>query len=160
MVDLLQQSNSATAQTEAENSTSPDQRYQELEEALARKEAELAWYQNLLSMVADTVSGKVAYIDTQKRYRFASQRFQEWYGIAPQDLIGKTIEELMGKTDYQVIQPNIEAGLSGKRVSYKYTGFLPDGKERFLRVNYVPDIRESGEVLGLVIVIEDLTEFK
>lgn len=167
MVELIQPANAATSQTDLGKATSAEERCQELEQTLRLREAELAQLkeslqetQIWLQLIADTVSGKVCYIDSNKRYRFVSQRFKEWYGISPETQLGITVEELMGTTDYQVIRPYIEAALAGERISYKYTGVLPDGKERYLRINYVPDVRDSGQVLGLVVVIEDLTEFK
>jgi len=53
----------------------------------------------------------------------------------------------------------VEAVLSGES-NLRINSDLPDGKERYLVVDYVPDISEAGEVLGFFVICQDLTEHK
>ena len=66
----------------------------------------------------------------------------------------------MGASAYAKIRDYVEAALAGKRVTYETTWNFDDGSERYLIVNYIPDISESGEVLGYFTLMQDLTEHK
>jgi len=65
----------------------------------------------------------------------------------------------MGASDYQKVQGYVEAVLSGEK-AYRCSRTFQDGKERYLVVDYVPDISEAGEVLGFFVICQDLTEHK
>jgi PAS domain S-box-containing protein len=95
----------------------------------------------------DAVEGNITYVD-----------YEKLYGTSPETILGKHVQELMGASDYQKVQGYVEAVLSGEKVTYELTRTCQDGKERYLVIDYVPDISEAGEVLGFFVICQDLTK--
>ena len=111
-----------------------------------------------LRLLANALTGKVSYVDREQRFLFVSRHYEEWSLIPPEKLLGKTIKEFVGTSGYGQLQNYLESALAGNQVSYEYTATFKDGKERHIIVTYVPHFNEQGEVLGLFVVCQDLTE--
>jgi PAS domain S-box-containing protein len=131
------------------------QRTAELEAAnleLRRREQEFR-------TLADNVPALFSYVDVRERLRFVNKRYEDLFGRPPQQLVGKTVEDLLGPEVYQSVKPHIAQVLSGKPVRYSGEFVLPAGK-RFCQVSYVPDLDESGKVVGFFTLVNDLTDGK
>ncbi len=122
--------------------------------------AELSVRDKQLRLITESLPGKVSYVDSQRRYRFVSQQYGEWSKVSPEELLGQTVDGFMGAAAYAKIRDYVEAALAGRKVTYEINWNFDDGSERYLVVNYIPDINESGEVLGFIAVMQDLTEHK
>ncbi|CAN5808636.1 hypothetical protein BH11MYX4_BH11MYX4_59890 [soil metagenome] len=111
----------------------------------------------LVSVVADTVPGMLAYWDADQRCRYANAAYESWFGVKPADLIGKTLKELLGPI-YERNLPYIEGALRGEAQTFERE--IPDphgGPPRFSLAQYVPDIAD-GRVRGFVVMVSDITE--
>ncbi len=142
------------------------------EETLQQHRGELEWYkaayeqlgQRLRSsekhfrLVTDSLQGKVSYVDSETRYQFVSKQYGEWSRISPEKIVGQTVKDFMGELAYARVQEYVEAALAGRKVTYEVDWAFADGSERYLVVNYIPDINEFGEVLGFFVIMQDLTE--
>ncbi len=121
------------------------------QEALRKSEEQLR-------LVIDNIPALISYMDPQERYRFSNQVYEDWFGISPKDIIGKTARELIGDQAYAEIRPYINAALSGQKVSYELPLKDKYGKIRHTSISYVPDLTEKGEVNGYFVLATDITE--
>jgi two-component system, sensor histidine kinase len=107
-------------------------------------------------LIADELQIKVAYVDAQQQYQFVNPHYEAWHQMPAAEIIGKTVEELMGETVYKMIQPQVEAALSGETIRYPLTQTFPDGQERHLLISYVPDFNDDhSQVLGFLVICQD-----
>ncbi len=129
---------------------------EKLEQRVAERTTELAASRERLQRITDCLPVLVAYIDTDERYRFANQTFQSWYGLAPQNLIGRSIAEVMTDAVYQDLQGHVRRALSGERVAFDREIGSGDNA-RYVRCEYIPDDRQDGRVEGFYVLVTDLT---
>ncbi|HTH37623.1 MAG TPA: PAS domain-containing protein, partial [Pyrinomonadaceae bacterium] len=94
------------------------------------------------------------------RYTFVSVAYAEMVGLSPSEIAGRPIVEVLGAESFRVIQPYIKEVLQGRVVQFESSLKLPRGERRDLTVAYLPDISESGEVIGWVASIVDITARK
>jgi PAS domain S-box-containing protein len=114
----------------------------------------------LLRLFVDNAPIMVAYIDDAQRFRFANKRYAEFFGYANEDLVGRTLEEVVGEAAYRDIGPRLERCYAGRHVAFERTQTLGDGSIRHLEVLAVPHRSESGEVAGCYAILSDITERK
>jgi diguanylate cyclase (GGDEF)-like protein/PAS domain S-box-containing protein len=110
----------------------------------------------LLRTVADSVPAMLAYWDRNQRNRFANRAYEKWFGVSPEALRGKTMQELLGPI-YPLNLPYIEAALRGE--PQQFDREIPDpagGPPRYSQANYIPDIVD-GEVRGFSVLVADIT---
>ena len=65
-------------------------------------------------VITDSIPGCISYVDAEQRYRFVNRTYEEWFNCQKADLLGRTVEEVVGPTAYRQAQPHIEAVLSGQ----------------------------------------------
>jgi PAS domain S-box-containing protein len=123
-------------------------------------EAALEASERQLRLVTDTIPALVSYVDAGQRYRFVNRAYTDWFGFAPEDVVGRTIRDVIGDAAYDAIRPEIEAGLSGRRLTFERQLPYRAGGARFIRASYVPDVASDGSVRGYFALILDVTEEK
>ena len=110
----------------------------------------------ILGRLADTVTAMLAYWDADQRCRFANRAYQRWFNRNPEDLIGRTLEDLLGPI-YPKNLPYIEGALRGEYQVFERE--IPDphgGPPRYSQAEYVPDIVD-GVVRGFAVLVTDIT---
>lgn len=111
-----------------------------------------------LQLVTDAIPGLVSYINAERRYGFVNQRYRDWFGLAPEEIIGKTVSEVLGEAAYSEICPLMDKVFSGEAVHIEKLLPYKDGGARYVSINYVPDRDEKGTVIGYYALIEDISK--
>ncbi|MDX2218709.1 MAG: PAS domain-containing protein [Burkholderiales bacterium] len=101
-----------------------------------------------------------AFIDQREIYALANDAFCQWMGVSRETLLGRTVREMVGAQMYARIRPHIRAALAGDADNYERQDFLPDGSERWAKVNFSPVTSGDGQVLGYVALIQDIKDVK
>ncbi|WP_288428039.1 PAS domain-containing protein [uncultured Agrobacterium sp.] len=102
----------------------------------------------------------VGFIDRDYVYRFANQGYLEWFGMAPEDVLGRRVLEVVGEEFYQERQPFIEKAMAGEEVVSDTRIRRADGTVHAAEIRYVPRRDASGEVDGSYILIIDIEKRK
>ncbi|MDP8979233.1 MAG: PAS domain S-box protein [Acidobacteriota bacterium] len=113
-----------------------------------------------LQLVTDHVPVLISYIDREQIYRRVNQTYFEWFGIQPQEVIGRTIKTVTGEPHYTIAQPFIARALRGERVDFESQLWDLQGAPRYVSVSYAPDIAPDGVTRGFVALVQDITERK
>lgn len=108
------------------------------------------------SHILDLLPGLVAYFGRDLRYRFANQTYARWRGIAPEQIVGRYVREIVGERNYPLIAAQLGRALAGETVSYDYHIFDNDDQRR-VQGTYVPDVASDGSVAGIVVLVTDIS---
>jgi PAS domain S-box-containing protein len=100
----------------------------------------------------------ISYVDRDQRYRLANRAYERWFAIAREGILGKKMEEVLGPS-YEALQPHIDTALAGKEVSFE-TAIAYGGGKRDIRATYIPHVGVQDQVLGLFVMVVDITEQK
>jgi PAS domain S-box-containing protein len=128
-----------------------------------RAEEELAGANKLLQTILDTTPMRIFWKDVESHYLGCNLSFAREAGETQP-------EELIGKTDYQLIWPEqaerfqtddrlvIDSG--APKLAYEEQIRSPDGELLNIRTSKVPLCNEQQEIIGVVGIYEDITERK
>lgn len=111
-------------------------------------------------LVTDSAPVLLAQIDQEHRYKFANRPYAARFGREPHDIIGRSMSEIIGAAAYETAKPQMDLALAGTPVESEVE--LPDERlgPRWVHFTYTPERSASGEVLGFVAVISDITTRK
>lgn len=123
------------------------------EEALRTKEQHLR-------LVTDNAPIMLTQCTTDMRYVWANPRYLQQVGRTIDELIGHTVEDVLGSENFARVRDHIAKVLSGEHVSFDESIDYPGAPQRWLRVSYAPTHGEHCEVTGWIAAITDLTEQK
>jgi PAS domain S-box-containing protein len=123
-----------------------------------RKEAESALdaAREQLQLVADSMPAAVALCSRDLRYIWVNRRCAEWLGMAPGEVVGRPMAEVIGRENLAAIRPHIERVLAGEHVQYERLVRYAGMGERWVRNLFSPTRDGS----GWISVISDIHERK
>jgi PAS domain S-box-containing protein len=125
-----------------------------------RSEEALQASEEQFRLVTDAVPVLISYVDSQQRYRFNNEAYEEWFGRTRAESYGEHVKDVLGDSAYEAIREHIESALSGKEVAFEDRVPYRDGGARHVSATYVPDITDEGEVRGFVALVRDITKRK
>jgi len=115
--------------------------------------------QRFIKGITDAIPGMVAYWDKDLRCRFANKGYLEWFGREPEELIGTTLQELLGERLFGLNEGYARAALAGREQQFERELTKPDGSVGHTLAHYVPDVAD-GEVRGFFVKVSDVTALK
>jgi diguanylate cyclase (GGDEF)-like protein/PAS domain S-box-containing protein len=122
-------------------------------------EAALRQSEERMRLVANNVPALISYVDRDQRYRFSNRTYDAWFGIAHQQMIGRTVAEVFGDEAYGRMRQDIERCIDGETVEFEFTS-TDKGRRRTLHTSCVPHLGAGGEVLGFYMLANDVTALK
>ncbi len=139
----------------------------ELENRVAARTKELKSSELQMKTITDALPVLITYVDDKFRYRFVNKTYEDWFGLSPTEVIGKTLEEvfgkqlgtLMGRTTYEGMMKNLQRVFKGEHLnlettlSKKNAGIIP------ISVHYIP-YKVEEQVLGYFALATDISEHK
>jgi PAS domain S-box-containing protein len=113
-----------------------------------------------LEFILEAVPALIGYVDVDERYRFNNLAYQEWFGRPVEEFVGRTVRDVLGDVAYAAVASHVRSALAGRRVTFESELTYRDGKPRYVRATYVPDVGEDGRVRGFVAHVNDITDLK
>ena len=124
----------------------------------ARKEAGAALdsAREQLQLVVDSMPAAVALCSRDLRYVWINSRYAQWLGMSAAAVVGRPIEEIIGRESFAAIRPHIERVLAGEHVEYERLARHAGLGERWVRTLYSP----TRDGCGWIAVASDIHERK
>lgn len=95
----------------------------------------------------------VLFVDTEETCQFANGAASEWLGLDAEDLVGRTLAQVLGSETYERICPFLRRALSGEKVLINMErDHSVDARQ--IRSTFIPDITKAGSVRGVLILQE------
>ncbi|MCB0322838.1 MAG: PAS domain S-box protein [Bdellovibrionales bacterium] len=127
---------------------------------LKRVQHELALQQEELRLVTDAMPVLISYVDRFERYQFVNARYEDWFGKPANQVVGRTIREVVGAEAYELLRDKVRRVLEGERIVWEARLPYRHGPARYVHVEYVPKRTAKGEVDGYYALVQDITERK
>ena len=121
------------------------------EEALRASEAEL-------QSVINRTPFMLVRCGRDLRYRFVSEAYAHLIARARDEVIGKSIDAMIGARGLRTLQPYIDAVLKGEPVDFECELEFPHSGLRTLAIAYRPELDAEGKVEGWIASLLDITE--
>lgn len=124
--------------------------------AIERKEAEerLVQSERRYRLVTDSLPILISYCDRDRRYQFCNAGYEEWFGMEKSNILGKRIEEVVSDAAYQRIKPKLDQAFEGESTVFEEELPYGSGRDRYVRVEYVPDF-DGDDVIGVYVMVQD-----
>ena len=122
----------------------------EAERALIASESQL-------KLITDGIPVGVAYFGKDYKYKFSNQAYADLVGKEKSNIYDKTLAEILTESIFKTLKPLIDKALKGEKVHFQKKVQFPGIGYRIVDGNYIPDIDETGNVGGVVVLINDIT---
>jgi diguanylate cyclase (GGDEF)-like protein/PAS domain S-box-containing protein len=110
-------------------------------------------------MIADSLPAWISYVDADERYVFHNSYYKNVPGVDVENMLGRTMREVLGDQTYLAISEQVKAVLGGAHVIFE-RAIHASASERHLKYDYTPDVDGDGGVIGFYAMVIDITESK
>lgn len=116
----------------------------------------------LLHMLANAVPALIAYFRTSDNVcLFANWQYAQAFGLDEHEIVGRTVEQIIGPAAWREIQPHAEAAWRGSSVRYeRRMEGLNGAPPRWMEVHLVPHRNAGGEVVACFVLLSDITRHR
>ena len=122
------------------------------EEALRRRE-------QFTRDIANNLPGLVGYWTADLRCGFANLGYQHWFGRRPEEMLGMSLQTLLGDDMFERNRPHLQAVLAGQSQRFERTLTRADGQTGDFLVQYISDCN-GGQVQGFFALLTDITSVR
>ncbi len=136
-----------------------EQRHRELkqETLIAERTRDLRLSEERLRLISNEVPAGIAYLDENMVFQFANIRFARSYNRTPEDMVGKTAEELLAPSTYRIARSHFDKAIDGEKSDFGMQISLMDGRERYIQTYLHPDFRRDGSTRGFYVLSINIT---
>ncbi|MEH2283511.1 MAG: AAA family ATPase [Nostoc sp.] len=121
---------------------------QKSEAALRDVYDELRLREQELRLITDALPVLISYVDANQRYLFVNRTYEVWFNLSRDEILGKSVHELLGETIYQRFEPFINQVFEGQTVTLEAEIPFSLGK-RCISATLIPDCdRPTGSAKG------------
>ena len=108
----------------------------------------------------DFLPAAIAYINKDLMYEFVNEKYCKFVKKSKNQIVGKYISNIIKKDNYIKIEGHIKKVLSGKSVSFDCYLDIDSKSSNFANCQYIPNVSETGELLGFYVYLQDITKQK
>lgn len=120
-------------------------------------EADLSSKERQLSLITDNVPALIAYVRLEDlSYRFVNAKFEEMFQLPRSQIVGSHLKNILGPETYKESEKHLDLVRQGQATSYENLMSI-SGKDRWFNVNFVPDVNDTGKVIGVFVLSFDVT---
>jgi PAS domain S-box-containing protein len=102
----------------------------------------------------------VGYWDGHQTNQFANLAYLDWFGLQPEQILRRSLQEVLGDALYAKNRPHVEAVLAGQEQKFeRIVVNKVTGVARHSLAHYIPDVVD-GEVQGFFALVTDVSELK
>lgn len=113
-----------------------------------------------LKAISDTLPVRMAYFDTEERYRYVNDTYLRWSNLTAKHVLGKRLKDVVGATIYEAIAPQVAQALAGEQTTFEGMFDYPHLGRRHILVNHSPHFDPQGQVIGFFVLLQDVTDLK
>jgi len=124
-----------------------------------RKKAQIMLenYKHIISSTKDLM----ALVSRNHIYQAVNTPYAAAFHTAPEHLVGKRVDDVLGEDILGFSRPLTERCLAGEEVHGRSWMTYPGGERRFSDASYYPHFEKgTGKVVGYVVSIKDMTDYK
>ncbi|PWE29915.1 hybrid sensor histidine kinase/response regulator [Maritimibacter sp. 55A14] len=123
--------------------------------ALEEAKRELTEMEARTRMTTEMMPAHIAHLDLSERYTYSNRRLTFVIPNRPQDILGLTAREALGRHAYAQVKPYIDRAYAGTSSVFEFTH---EDSGRRIRGAFTPDLDAEGRVCGVYILSMDVTE--
>lgn len=101
----------------------------------------------------------LAYVDTDETYRYVNDAYAQKWGRPRDEIVGRTMAQVLPAEVYEEAKPHIDGALSGRREVYETNYLASDSADDVSSVTLEPVLGDDAEIDGFAVGIQDVGFF-
>lgn len=108
--------------------------------------------------ILDAMPARVSYFDPDRRFRYNNREFYDFTGLAPEQVLGRTVAQVLGRRASMETRPQVESVRRGETARTKGWRQYEGQGFRYVESIFVPLFHPDGKLDGYFVLVRDLTD--
>ncbi len=91
-----------------------------------------------LRLVAEHMPAAASHCDRERRFLWINSTYARWIGRRPEDIVGHTVEEILGPKNARELEPQVASVLAGQTARYERLVDYPGMRHRWVSSVFTP----------------------
>lgn len=113
-----------------------------------------------LQYIVDMMPAYVARCTRSGRFAWINRRYAERFGLTPEEVVGRSIPEVVGEPAYRTVEPYIQRALTGETVEFEVEIAYRGQAAQWMHMTYAPTLDARGVPDGWIAVVTDISKRK
>jgi PAS domain S-box-containing protein len=113
-----------------------------------------------LQYIVDMMPAYVARCSRARRFAWINRPYAERFGLTPDEIVGRSIPDVVGEPAYCAVEPYIERVLAGETVEFEVEIVYRGGAPQWMHMTYAPTLDAQGVPDGWIAVVTDISRRK
>jgi diguanylate cyclase (GGDEF)-like protein/PAS domain S-box-containing protein len=112
-----------------------------------------------LRQVIDSFPTPMCFVDADNTYRYLNDSFIEYIGLPAEDVVGRSVRDILGEERWQLLEPVVARVRNGESLSVERQLRFASGRVRWMTVRLSPRFAD-GKYMGYYATSSDIHEQK
>ena len=113
--------------------------------------------QDFEGAVTQSFPGMIGFWGSDLVCQFANDGYLEWFGKPAEEVVGMSMQDLLGPKLFSMNRPYIDGALAGRRQRFTRVMSRADGTSALVLAHYIPAMALTGHVDGFLAFVTDVT---
>jgi PAS domain S-box-containing protein len=127
---------------------------------LQKQLASIKHNEKKLQLLIDNMPAQISYINSKEQYVSVNQAFEKEVGLNRDQIIGRSMKEILGKTTYNQLKSHIDNALSGESGHLEFSVTTKKKEVKWYGIDYVTETDTSSATNNFYVLTIDLTAKK
>ena len=114
--------------------------------------------ENWIRLITDHVPAMIAYVARDLSYEFVNKVYEDWYSLPRAAAVGMPLKDLHSERHLARLEPYMRRAFAGESLTFEVAESNTKGQTCFMQRSYVPNINSDGQVLGIFVLVRDITQ--
>lgn len=115
----------------------------------------------LSQRVLDTSPDHISIVGPDYIYKHVNKAYTAAHDLPVDQIVGRHVSDLLGKDIFEkTVRPNLDRCLAGEEIQYEAWFFFKKKGRRYMSVKYLPMKNRAGDIDGVNVFSQDITERK
>lgn len=116
-------------------------------------------HNELMNQLADSLPTLIAIAGCDLNYAFVNKAYASFYGLDPVNIVGRSVESVIGKKAFETIEPMLKESISGLTLTHEFHRVSAKGDRGIHKSTYTPYYHEAA-VAGVMVTSTEITALR
>ena len=113
---------------------------------------------DVMRAILDAMPARVSYFDGKRRFRYNNKEFYAFTGLTPEQTIGRSVAQVLGRRTSIETRPQVDAVRRGETTRTRGWRDYKGKGARYVESIFIPLFHPNGSLDGYFVLVRDLTD--
>lgn len=129
------------------------------EKLQAQNQEKINTQAKFINTVLSSLPSLISYMDKNLNYLYVNNAYESWFGVSKEVCLKSNMTDIVGEKGVSAVREYLNKAYAGEKQDFEIKLPYKQGL-RWIHVQYIPDFNIKQEVIGIIVIVDDITQRK